>query len=140
MREQGKTEWQKAGNGKNAIKENVEGNAAISDCGIRDASFGTWKAMIYEKTGVGKLDIRLEVTEKWTEETLPEYISESDRHSGSAETQVDVINIAPVVSLTSSRMKTANLLFLTAENKKMAGGGLNKTDMLALRNALMVKK
>lgn len=139
VREQGKTEWQKAGNGKNAIKENVEGNAAISDGGIRDASFGTWKAMIYEKTGVGKLDIRLEVTEKWTEETLPEYISESDRHSGSAETQVDIINIAPVVSLTSSRMKTANLLFLTAENKKMDDGGLNKTDMLALRNALFEK-
>jgi len=117
VRERGETKWHKAGNGKDSAAGNINsaGNPVITDdCNIRDASFGTWKAVVYEKTGVGKLDIRLEVTEKWIEDTLPEYISEKDILSGSAETQVNVINIAPIVSLNSMRMKTANLLFLTS--------------------------
>lgn len=43
--------------------------------------------------------------------------------------QVDVINIAPVVSLTSSHMKAANLLFLTEDSAPAA----------EIRNALLEK-
>lgn len=129
VREHGQTEWQKAGNKISGGSGSSAGAAGTAGGSIYDAAFGTWKAITYEKRGVGKLDIKLEVTEKWIEDTLPEYVSESDRHSGSAEAQVDVINIAPVVSLTSSHMKAANLLFLTEDSVPAA----------EIRNALLEK-
>ena len=101
VREEGEKDWRKA-------SERTEG-------ALRDASSGTWKKVLYRKEGVGKLQFRLEVTDEWTEETLEEYVTPSDRKSGSAEAEVDVINIAPVVSLTAESAKTAKILLLAQD-------------------------
>ena len=120
VKEEGETIWRQAGEPLETDKTERGDAGSIAPAGtLSDASFGTWKSIVYQKKGVGKLKLRLDVKELWTEETLTEYVDEKDRLSGSAEISVDVINIAPVVSLTSARMKEANLLMLAADDKSM---------------------
>jgi hypothetical protein len=82
--------------------------------GYNDLSFGTSKKVSFNRTGVGLVELRLEAKDVWVEETLPEYITEDDYLSSSTESQTDVINIAPVVSIEPIRTKTASILMLGA--------------------------
>lgn len=80
--------------------------------GIEDTSFGTMKSFRHEKEGVGKVAYKLVVTDRWTEETLEEYIDQDDYLSAEAYGETDVINIAPKVSLAPLATEKAELLMI----------------------------
>jgi len=81
--------------------------------GYEDLSFGSKKDIAFSKTGVGQFEVKLEVTETWTEPTLEEYVTEEDRKRAEVTVTSEVINVAPQVSLEPMETKTADLLFLT---------------------------
>lgn len=85
--------------------------------GYADLSFGSRKSVRFDKTGVGPFAVKLTVKDVWTEETLPEYISEADYLSHSAEKTSRVDNIAPRVSLDLLRTETAEIFILTESDK-----------------------
>lgn len=85
---------------------------ATSVSGYQDCAFGTQKDIEFNKTGVGKLKLRLHVKDIWTEETLPEYISDSDYLTAETTAVTTVINIAPVVSLLPITTRTMDILLL----------------------------
>ncbi len=87
---------------------------SVSESGgmLMDASFGIWRSVAYKKSGVGKVEFKLDVKDKWIEETLEEYVSESDRKAGSGSAETEVDNIAPVVSLNAEKLKKGNLVML----------------------------
>lgn len=80
--------------------------------GYQDNSFGTGKSVQFNRTGVGKVRLKLEVKDVWTEETLPEYITEADYLTASALAETEVVNVAPIVSLEPVKPKTADILML----------------------------
>ena len=81
--------------------------------GYRDLSFGTGRQVKFDKAGVGPFAVRLTVRDLWTEETLPEYVTEADHLTASAEKTSRVDNIAPRVSLDLLRTESAQILVLT---------------------------
>ncbi|NLY70966.1 MAG: hypothetical protein GX076_04710 [Clostridiales bacterium] len=81
--------------------------------GYEDLSFGTAKKVKFLKFGVGRFDIRLDAKDVWTEETLPEYISEEDYLSGTGEASGEVINVAPVIKLEPIKYQDADITILT---------------------------
>ncbi len=97
--------------------QNAEGPLNFTDIkglsGYEDMSFGTGQEVGFFKEGVGSFRMRLSVTDVWTEETLAEYITEADYKSASVECDVEVINVAPQVSLKPVETKIAELLFLS---------------------------
>ncbi len=99
---------------------------------IVDASFGRLKTIIHSHDGVGKLEYKVFVKDIWTDETLEEYITETDYHSAWATIGTDVTNVAPVVSLDlkeSSGVKVA----------VVAGSEADKTEIEAIQNDLQMK-
>ncbi|MBQ2219008.1 MAG: hypothetical protein II418_08715, partial [Firmicutes bacterium] len=85
--------------------------------GYADLSFGSGKSVRFAKTGVGPFAVRLTVKDVWTEETLPEYVSEADYLSHSAQKTSRVDNIAPRLSLDLLRTETAEIFLLTESDK-----------------------
>lgn len=85
---------------------------ATSVSGYQDCAFGTQKNIEFNKTGVGKLKLRLHVKDVWTEETLPEYITDADYLTAETTAVTTVINIAPVVSLLPITTRTMDILLL----------------------------
>jgi len=81
--------------------------------GYEDQSFGSGKAIGFDKSGVGLFEVQLLAKDVWTEETLPEYITEADYLTGSAIVTGEVLNVAPVVSLSPVNPKTAEITILT---------------------------
>ena len=73
-------------------------NVAAMD-GYQKLSFGTDKIVGFNKTGVGKFTMKLDVKEVWTEPTLKEYVTDADHLTGTTLAYSDVRNVAPVVSL-----------------------------------------
>ncbi len=63
--------------------------------GYKKLSFGTDKIVGFNKTGVGKFTVKLDVKEVWTEPTLEEYVTDADHLTGSAVAVSDVQNVAP---------------------------------------------
>ena len=88
--------------------------AAITpaSAGYTDYAFGTGKKIGFPKEGVGLFEVKLYAKDLWTEETLLEYVDESERLTGDAISVSEVLNVAPVVSLSPMSPKTANITFL----------------------------
>lgn len=85
--------------------------------GLSDMSFGSLQNIKFGKTGVGPFSVKLNVTDVWTDDTLEEYIEESDYLGAETSADSEVINIAPEVSLGLSTVKSAEILLL-AENRE----------------------
>jgi hypothetical protein len=85
--------------------------------GYEDMSFGSGQSIVFEKTGVGPVSVKLRVKDVWTDETLPEYISGDEYLSAESEISSAVVqNIAPVVTLSAKPTKSADLLLLAASD------------------------
>lgn len=80
--------------------------------GYEDNSFGTGKAVQFQRTGVGKIQLKLDVKDVWTEETLAEYITDADYLTASALAVTEVMNVAPMVSMEPIHSRTAEILLL----------------------------
>ena len=78
----------------------------------QDLSFGSGKQVKFDKTGVGPFAVRLTVKDLWTEETLPEYVTDADHLSATAEKSSRVDNVAPRVSLDLLRTESAEIFIL----------------------------
>ncbi|GAB1475768.1 hypothetical protein MASR2M70_06000 [Bacillota bacterium] len=91
-----------------------------TDPGYMDYSFGTGKKVGFSKTGVGLFEVKLIVRDLWTEETLSEYVSQSDRLSSEAVAGSEIINIAPVVGLKPISVKTAGIIILAGGDHEYA--------------------
>lgn len=104
--------------------------ASESDGRLIDASFGTWRGVAYKKNGVGKIEFRLDVTEKWTEATLDEYVSDADRKKGSGSAETTVDNIAPTVSFNAEKLKRGNLVMLAQSDEEKEKLTVYKADIL----------
>ncbi|MCR5482680.1 MAG: hypothetical protein K6F52_07810, partial [Clostridia bacterium] len=95
--------------------------------GFTDLLFGKGIKVQFDKEGVGNFDVRLFMKDVWTEETLPEYVSEEDYLSASCTKTSKVENIAPVVSLEPVFFEKLNIDFLiprkyvTPLNEKLGG-------------------
>ena len=92
----------------------------LSADGFEDLSFGSGKRIAFDKKQVGAFSVRLTVKELWTEETLAEYVSESDRLSASSQELSLVDNVAPRVGLDLLRTEKAELFVLTESDKTRA--------------------
>lgn len=80
--------------------------------GYTDYSFGTGKKIGFPKEGVGLFEVKLIAKDLWTEETLPEYVTEADRLSGEQVSRSEVLNIAPIISLKPLSLKAAEITIL----------------------------
>ena len=85
--------------------------------GYADLSFGSGKQIRFDQTGVGPFEVRLTVKDRWTEETLEEYVTDADRLSASAADASYVDNVAPRVGLDLLRTETAEVFVLTESDK-----------------------
>ncbi|MBR5642399.1 MAG: PKD domain-containing protein [Firmicutes bacterium] len=85
--------------------------------GYADLSFGSGKQIRFHQTGVGPFEVRLTVKDRWTEETLEEYVTEADRLSAVATDRSYVDNVAPRVGLDLLRTETAEVFVLTETDK-----------------------
>lgn len=93
---------------------------------FQDFSFDSRQHIQFEKTGVGHINIQLNVRDKWIEPTLEEYVTEADREAGEVTGDTEVINIAPTVSLKPVNAKEANLyITATLENSTFFEAQLN---------------
>ncbi|MDR3242900.1 MAG: hypothetical protein LBT34_03105 [Clostridiales Family XIII bacterium] len=98
--------------------------------GYADLAFGAGREISFEKEGVGPVDVKIRVKDVWTDETLPEYINESDYHTAeSGVYRTEVSNVAPVVSLEARKAKKAEILLLAASQAEYA-------DITARKNEL----
>ncbi|MBR0140252.1 MAG: hypothetical protein IJM17_08210 [Firmicutes bacterium] len=102
--------------------------------GFADESFGSLLSVCFSKTGVGYFDVSLKVTDVWTEETLPEYISPDDYKWAAATARSHVDNIPPEVLLTLKKAKTAEILLLSSSSAEEVKA---KTEAEAMRIALL---
>ncbi len=100
-------------------KESADGGDALpwlpigaSTAGYEDYSFGSGKKIGFNKQGVGKFEVKLVAKDVWVEETLPEYVNDSERLESTATATSEVINMAPVVSLEPLAVKTADITIL----------------------------
>lgn len=80
--------------------------------GFRDFSYQAMQHIGFQKEGVGPVEVKLSVTDKWVEPTLPEYVTEEERLTGSVSRRAEVVNIAPVVSLKPVEAKEAKVYIL----------------------------
>ncbi|MCF0151684.1 MAG: PKD domain-containing protein, partial [Firmicutes bacterium] len=96
--------------------------------GFGDDSFGTLHDIHFKKTGVGPFQVRLTVTDNWTEETLEEFILPEDHKSAVAEGVSQVGNIAPEILLSLKKQTPAELLLLAE-----GAGDYSKAKTFALR-------
>ncbi len=87
--------------------------------GYKDLSFGSGKTVSVDKQGVGSFGVHLKLTDVWTEETLPEYVSEADRKSAELSAFSHVDNIAPVVDVTLTEAKTMDLVLLAEDDRAL---------------------
>ncbi|MGI6720322.1 MAG: hypothetical protein ACOX4E_05465 [Anaerovoracaceae bacterium] len=103
------------------VESPPEGHIALTDWiridgnfpGYEDRSFGTGKTIAFSKAGVGLFEVGLIAKDRWTEETLEEYVTEEDRLQNSTVEISDVVNIAPVVDIEPVRLQTASVTILT---------------------------
>lgn len=93
-------------------KEEESWQPATSRDDFLDYSFGTGKKVGFTKEGVGLFSVRLDVKELWTEETLPEYVTPEEHLTGTSIAQGEVINVAPIVSLSTIPQLSAEILLL----------------------------
>lgn len=94
-----------------------EGNAWNENFTFEDNSFGSLKNIVHLKTGVGKAEYMLKVTDVIPEsETLYEYISDSDLKSSVAYAESEVLNVAPTVSLKVEAASQAEILVIADKN------------------------
>ena len=85
--------------------------------GYRDLSLGSGQRVSVSKNGVGRFGVKLVIRDKWTEETLEEYVSEDDRLIAESEASSFVDNIAPVVSARMSRLPSAEILLIADDEE-----------------------
>lgn len=86
--------------------------------GYQDQSFGTRQSVRFDRTGVGKIRLRLDIKDVWTDETLPEYITEDDYLTASAVAETEIANVAPVVSMEPLSSKSGEVLLLAGGEKE----------------------
>ncbi len=113
--------------GDEAVSAEKEWIALSGSADVLDTSFGRLKSLIHSHDGVGKLEYRIEVKDVWSDETLPEYVSESDYLSDAAEITTDVVNVAPQISLELTESIGANVAVI-------AGSEADKDEIAALQN------
>ncbi|HPX71060.1 MAG TPA: hypothetical protein PLO47_04950, partial [Bacillota bacterium] len=82
-----------------------------------DLAFGSAKNISFLRSGVGNFSVGLTVTDLWSEDTLPEYVSESDHLSSHAAAFSVVDNIAPMVSLELRPAKSIDVLLLAQSER-----------------------
>jgi hypothetical protein len=111
-------------------------NVASMD-GYKKLSFGTDKIVGFNKAGVGKFTVKLDVKEVWTEPTLEEYVTDADHLTGSATAVSDVQNVAPIVSLELLNSTEQEILLLANNDSEYQTLLNNKT---ALQQALLANK
>lgn len=88
--------------------------------GYQDLSFQSLQKVKFDKTGVGKVTLRLDVKEIWNEPTLSEYITNADYLAASITKTTDVINIAPTVRLEPLKAEKADVFILAKKASKSA--------------------
>ncbi len=91
---------------------NPQYRVAESLSGFADHSFGTKQSIQFDRAGVGKLQVKLQVKDVWTEETLEEYITDADYLRAETTAITEVVNIAPQVSLKAIQSRKADVLLL----------------------------
>ena len=112
------------------FKENGEW---IKDFLYEDNSFGTMKKIIHFQEGVGKAEYMLSVKDIIPEdETLSEYITDSEIKSDTAFAETDVINIAPVVSIDAAKKPDADILIITSDKDSASGKRLKENISTAM--------
>jgi hypothetical protein len=105
--------------------------------GYKKLSFGTDKIVGFNKTGIGKFTVKLDVKEVWTEPTLEEYVTEADYLTGSALSYSDVVNVAPIVSLEILKGTEQEILLLANNDEEYQTLISKKTE---LQQALLADK
>ncbi|MDI9468769.1 MAG: hypothetical protein QM296_01020, partial [Bacillota bacterium] len=100
--------------------------------GYRDLSFGSGGRVAFHKEGVGPFDVDLQVRDVWTEETLPEYISEEDYLTGAATASALVDNVAPVVHMEPVRTRELEVLLFAEDPDRLQEAEAGSTELRSL--------
>ncbi len=129
--------WQVAFDTNNNNDFSDETYINITELGYEDLSFGALKEVQFNKTGVGKFNVRLDVKEVWTEPTLEEYVTDADRLTDYTEKISEVTNIPPRVSLEPVNTDMEDIIILTPENQKESlKSNLNTLNNSMISNAI----
>lgn len=88
--------------------------------GYKNLAFGTNQKIRFNKEGVGKATLKLQVKDVWNQATLPEYITAEDYLEGETTKTTTVTNIAPIVSINPIFTHTANIIILADTTSKGA--------------------
>ncbi len=99
----------------NGSFEGTEPLEYMTGYNFQDLSFGSKQKVSFEKEGVGKVKVRLDVKEVWIEPTLEEYVTDADRLTGAVIKDVIVHNISPMVSVEPIDTFKEDVLILTTE-------------------------
>ncbi len=86
-----------------------------SQKGYKNAAIGTNQKVSWKKEGVGKFRLKLKIKEKWSEETLEEFISPDEYLQGEGKSGAEVVNIAPKVSITPIESTQVDLVITGGE-------------------------
>ena len=100
----------------NGIFEDTEPLEDMALFNMQDLSFGSKQKVSFEKEGVGKVNVRLDVKEVWVEPTLEEYVTDADRLTGHISAVTEVKNVAPMVSVEPVITHPLDILLLTSQN------------------------
>lgn len=94
-----------------------DGNGWTSDFDYTDLSLGSGKTISYEKKGCGKVRFMLSLSTGFEDnDFVKKYVGTDDVREGSAVFETEVINSAPVVSLSEIKVPDANLLLIYDES------------------------
>ena len=109
-----------------------------SMAGYQDLSFGSGSRVGFDKEGVGPFELLLRVKDVWTEETLPEYVTEADYLTGDAVSSALVDNVAPVVSLEQVQIRELEVLLFAEdlEQKQAVEAGAAELRALLLAQGI----
>lgn len=83
--------------------------------GYEELGYGNGQKVKFQKQGVGKVKVKLHVTDVWNEPTLEEYITSADYLSGEITADTEVINISPKITLEMGKSKELDLIILTGK-------------------------
>ncbi|WAM36594.1 hypothetical protein OTK01_000369 [Caldicellulosiruptor acetigenus] len=87
----------------------------LSTFDIDNFDCGNLTTATIKTNNVGKYEVKLIVKEEFGQETIPQFVTSSDRKSAQIEQTVEVINVAPIATLNASKteIKKVNITVLT---------------------------
>lgn len=104
----------------------------LSTFDIDNSDCGNLTTVAFKTNNVGKYEVKLIVKEEFGQETIPQFVTTKDRKSAQVEQIVEVINVAPMATLNTSKVeiKKVNITVLTDKTESAYNQIVGKLNQL----------